>query len=250
MRQVAKLSLNTLWGKYAQRDNMTQTVIIKNDVNRFNKIIFDDKLIISSVNFLNKDTAEIRFTYNTEFVDKSKNTNIAIASFTTAYARTWLYKAMDKVGFDNVHYCDTDSIIYSYDKNNNPIKTDNKLGNMTDELNGTHITELICLAPKTYAYICENGKMEFKSKGFSLNADSIKEGLNFDTMKQMISELYKDRDVKTSKTIKYNDRIRLNQTSKRIHSLDESKEFKFTFTKRIIDFDNMTQNRISTIPKY
>ena len=111
-RAVSKMVLNSLWGKLGQRNNMTQTTIIKDDVNMFNRIMFDDKIDVSTVNFLNDSVAEVKYKFVTDFVEASKNTNIALASFVTAYARSWLYGAMQKVGYDNMIYCDTNSIIY------------------------------------------------------------------------------------------------------------------------------------------
>ena len=83
---------------------MLQTIIIKRDVDMFNRILFDDKLEVSSINFLNDHTAEVKFRFISHCVEQSKNTNIAIASFTTAHARRWLYGSMETVGIDNVIY--------------------------------------------------------------------------------------------------------------------------------------------------
>jgi hypothetical protein len=188
-RQVSKLCLNTLWGKFGQRNNMLQTLIIKDDIDMFNRIMFDDKIDVATVNFLNDSTVEVKYKFITDFVEASKNTNIGIASFVTAYARTWLYGAMQQVGFENMIYCDTDSIIYYHPTNKNTIQTDSKLGGMTDELDGDYIQQIIALAPKTYTYIKSSGKVELKAKGFSLNNSSTEQGLNFDTFKTMIGQV-------------------------------------------------------------
>ena len=247
-RQVAKLCLNTLWGKFGQRNNMTQTVIIKNDVNRFNRIMFDDNIEVSSVNFLNEDTVEMKFSFISQCVEQSKNTNIAIASFTTAHARRWLYGAMAQVGFDNVIYCDTDSLIYYHPTGNNTIQTDSKLGGMTDELDGDYIQEIVALAPKTYTYIKSSGKQELKAKGFSINNSSVEQGLKFDTFKTIINQVANQDETLTKKEITYESRIRLNGNSKRIFSQNEKKTFQYTFNKRVIDYENSDENRLTTIP--
>ena len=247
MRQVAKLCLNTLWGKFGQRDNMLQTVIVKNDIDMFNRIIFDDKLEVSTINFLNDKTAEIKFRFITECVEQSKNTNIAIASFTTAHARRWLYRAMGDVGYDNVIYCDTDSIIYYHPTNNNPIKTDSKLGGMTDELGGDYIQEIIALAPKTYSYIKSSGKQVLKAKGFSLNASTIGQGVNFGTFKNIVTAV-SNQDEPEVKNIEFASKIRLNASDKKIYSRNEVKKFQYTFNKRIVDYDNSSENRLTTKP--
>jgi hypothetical protein len=249
-RAVSKMVLNSLWGKLGQRSNMTQTIIIKDDVNMFNRIMFDDKIDVSSVNFLNDSVVEVKYKFITDFVESSKNTNIALASFVTAYARSWLYGAMKKVGYDNMIYCDTDSIIYYYPTRKNIIQPDAKLGGMTDELKGDYIKEILALAPKTYTYLKSSGEVEVKSKGFSINNKSIGDGLNFDTFKTIIGEVANKTAQKdlTKKEISYESRIRLSATSKRIFSKDETKTFQYTFNKRIIDYENSTQDRLTTKP--
>ena len=250
LRAVSKMLLNSLWGKFGQKSNMIQTSIIKDNVDMFNRIMFDDKIDVSSVNFLNDSTVEVKYKFITDFVEASKNTNIAIASFVTAYARSWLYGSMQQVGFENLIYCDTDSIIYYHPTNNNTIKTDSKLGGMTDELDGDFIQEILALAPKTYTYLKSSGKIEVKSKGFSINNSSTGQGLNFDTFKTIIGQVADGADPKnlTKKEISYESRIRLSGTSKRIFSKNETKTFQYTFNKRIVDYENSNDNRLTTRP--
>ena len=144
-------------------------------------------------------------------------------------------------------YCDTDSIIYYHPTKKNTIQTDSKLGGMTDELDGDYIQEIIALAPKTYTYIKSSGKVELKAKGFSINCSSTQQGLNFDTLKTIIGQVA-NHEVQDKKQITYESRIRLSSTSKRIFSKTESKTFQYTFNKRIVDYENSTQDRLTTRP--
>ena len=173
-------------------------------------------------------------------------TNIAIASYTTAYARLKLLKALDILG-DKVIYMDTDSIVFvdELDSNNqwkSGILTGFSLGDFTDELgNDTYITEFVSTGPKSYAYKTNNGKKECcKVKGFRLkNAFHI----SFESIKEMVlnEEKRKEKiDVKPLqfKISKYYDIITSN----------EVKQFGFTFDKREIDFENMNEYEINTIP--
>jgi hypothetical protein len=226
---------------------MLQTVIIKNDVNKFNRVMFDDKIDVSSVNFLNEDTVEVKYQFISDCVQASKNTNIAIASFTTAHARRWLYGAMQQVGFDNVIYCDTDSIIYYHPTGKNTIQTDSKLGGMTDELDGDYIQEIVALAPKTYTYVKSSGKIELKAKGFSINCSSTAQGLKFDTFKTIIGQVANHESL-DKKEITYESRIRLSASSKRIYSKNETKTFQYTFNKRVVDYANSDDHRLTTKP--
>ena len=162
----------------------------------------------------------------------------------------WLYGAMQQVGFENMIYCDTDSIIYYHPTEKNTIQTDSKLGGMTDELDGDFIQEIIALAPKTYTYIKSSGKVELKAKGFSINCSSTQQGLNFDTLKTIIGQVANGENNKNldKKEISYSSRIRLSATSKRIFSKNETKTFQYTFNKRIVDYENSNENRLTTRP--
>ena len=67
--------------------------------------------------------------FKDQFVDNSKNTNIAW--FTTSHARLMLYNKLDCLK-ETVLYFDMDSIIYIDDGAKN-IKTGDLIGDMTDE---------------------------------------------------------------------------------------------------------------------
>lgn len=241
LRFIAKICLNSLWGKFGQRSNMMKTDIIKNDPAKFYSIMFDKQYEVSSVLFLNEDTIEMKYKMSDDDPISTGNTNIAIASVTTGWARVWLYEAFLKVGLDNVHYCDTDSLIYSYPTNNNPIKTDSCLGGLTDELEGDgYIDELVALAPKTYAYKTSSDKLEVKAKGFTLN-QVVSKSINFDHMRNMVLN---ENDTET--VISYPSRIRLDSKTKLLKSVDETKTFKYNYTKRCVNSMNDSNTRIST----
>ena len=70
--------------------------------------------------------------------DAPRKTNVALAAFTTAHARSILYRNMQLVkNPKNVLYCDTDSIMYVHDRNsseNLDIPIGSGMGEMTNEL--------------------------------------------------------------------------------------------------------------------
>ena len=77
---IAKICLNSLWGKFGQNPKAKHSEYIDNET---------------------KD----------EFLKVNYNTNIYIACFTSSWARVKLYNMLEKLD-RNVCYCDTDSIIY------------------------------------------------------------------------------------------------------------------------------------------
>ena len=80
----SKLMLNNLSGKFASKTTNTRCMISKNEKN---EIVLDLM-----------ECAERKPVY------------IPVAAFITAYARRKLIKTIEEVGFENVIYCDTDSI--------------------------------------------------------------------------------------------------------------------------------------------
>jgi hypothetical protein len=96
-RSIAKLMLNTLWGKFAQRTNLRKTVVVT-DYCKYWEIINDDKLKICSE--INPSDDIILLEYEVKDIENTDPglTNIAVASFVTSYARLELYKLIQKIG--------------------------------------------------------------------------------------------------------------------------------------------------------
>ena len=124
LRSISKLCLNSLWGKFGQRSNMSQTKYVTK-VSEFYEILLDDKLDNKNFQFINDDMVQITYNFKDQFVDNLKNTNIYIACFTTSHARLTLYNKQDYLK-EKVLYFDMDSIIYADDGTKN-IKTGDSL---------------------------------------------------------------------------------------------------------------------------
>ena len=133
LRSIAKLCLNSLWGKFGQRTNMSQTKYIT-EVSEFYEILLDDKFDNINFQFINDDMVQMTYNFKDQFVDNSKNTNIYIGCFTTRHARLMLYDKLDYLQ-KKVLYFDTDSIIYA-DDGMKHIETGDMLGDMTEKLSG------------------------------------------------------------------------------------------------------------------
>lgn len=130
-RAVAKICLNSLWGKFGQRQNMSQTEYVT-DVRRFYEILLDDRLTDINVNYLTEETVQMNYKFKDYYVENNTSTNIYIALFTTANARLRLYEKLNELG-EAVIMCDTDSVVY-FDDGENTVKTGDMLGEWTDEL--------------------------------------------------------------------------------------------------------------------
>lgn len=191
LRQLAKTQLNSFWGRFGMRSDLTRTILIKCYDELMNKM-FDHNIEIHSIITINDDNMLLMYKELEEARVPDKTTNVVIAAFTTSFARMELYKYLDLLGSERVWYYDTDSIFFTH-KPGKPDKG-NFLGQMTDELEeygpGSYISELVAGGAKNYAYrVFETSTTEthntIKIKGITLNYENS-QVINFDLMKNMI----------------------------------------------------------------
>ena len=241
---TAKLFCNSLWGKYGQRDNFSNSETVF-DRNRFCQIMFDDQYE-SNFTFLTNNAVQVCYKKIEETLTDPTQTNIAIAGFTTAYARIRLHKALNILN-NKVMYMDTDSILFVDEKDEkgnwkSGIETGLALGDFTDELGDeTYITEFCSTGPKSYSFKTNNGKHQCcKVKGFNLKSGDAGMKINFDTLKKLITEQEEKIEVGVMqfKPTKYFD----------IKTDTSIKKFGFTFDKREINMDEVNEWEIDTTP--
>ena len=139
MRAIAKLCLNSLWGKFGQRVNQTQTEYVTGPKDFYNILLNDTHEDINA-QFLTKDMVQMQYNLKNQFVDNYNNTNIFVAAFTTSHAREMLYGVLDKLGYQVLGY-DTDSCWFVERPSGNTIPTGDSLGELTDELKGKYIVK-------------------------------------------------------------------------------------------------------------
>ena len=167
-RSLAKLMLNSFWGKFGQHPNQTQITTCTKQ-SEFFQIIRDDRQVIHRIEIANEHMIEVFHSFQEVCDPVQTYVNIFVACFITSYARLKLYNALDILQ-KRVLYMDTDSVIYTQKPTESIIPTGNYQGEFTNELeDGDHITEFIAAGPKNYAYITKNGKQCCKVRGFTLN---------------------------------------------------------------------------------
>ena len=198
MRSVAKLCLNSLWGKYGQRTNMTQNEYVTKSV-EFYKILLNDTHDDINIQFLTKEMVQMNYNLKNQFVDNYNNINIPIAAFTTSHARKMLYGVLDKVGTRVLGY-DTDSCWFYEPEGENTIPTGDSLGELTDELGGGHITKWVGTGAKSYSYETSDGGVTCKVKGFTLNY-ACGQLINGDVMDEVVHGPTKTVTIKKENTI-------------------------------------------------
>ena len=246
LRSVAKTCLNAFWGKFAQRQNLPQSVFI-NSERGFYHVMTDRRKKLRDVQVINKDVAMITYDYHDLCQPDNESLNIFIAAFTTANARLRLYGILEKLG-DKVCYYDTDSCIYIQPPGEYKIPLGNHLGDMTTELGCAdvncqdnncakehYICEFVSCGPKNYAYLTDTGHIKCKVRGFTLNYINS-QVINFETMKQMILSSQDMNKVAVTNPMK----ITRNKLEQKIYNRKETKVYKCVYTKRRIVEDYNT----------
>jgi len=182
-RQCAKLMLNSLWGKFGQRGNMSTTVTVYS-LEELHGLMLNLELDCTSwaPSPALDGTWQVTYCKASEFVAfEPKTSNVYVASMTTSGARVQLWHVLyflDK----RVLYYDTDSIIYSQKQGEPTLPLGPYLGDLTSELEaGRHIVEFVSTGPKSYAYRDNRGATTVKFKGISKTLFNVQK-VNLETM--------------------------------------------------------------------
>ena len=109
-KQVAKLMLNSFWGKFGERPNKPATKQIQKPSALYD-LLYDPAVELSTLRLCNEDVLEAVFTQSSDNALPSVKVNIFIADFTICWARLKLYSYLDQLQ-QQVLYYDTDSVIY------------------------------------------------------------------------------------------------------------------------------------------
>ena len=187
-RQVAKIMLNSGWGKHCQRPNMSRTEIIADDdfqasanfVAEFEDERFSLKSIYPMTSKIAYEKSPLNNTYH-----NFHNSYIPAGVFVPAYGRLMLYEQLDRLG-KNVLYHDTDSIIALQRSHGYQVPTSDIWGDWAEEKDSKiGIVSFTAIAPKSYGYRLSNGKTVTKFKGVCLKY-AHSDILNLDKMNDMI----------------------------------------------------------------
>lgn len=192
LRSVAKLCLNSFWGKFGQRSNLQTTEIVK--MQRFATLLTSVEYEITDILPVNDEVMYVSWRLRQEALVPSPITNVVIAAYTTALARLKLYEYLERLD-RRVLYYDTDSCIFisTGDLNEYVPPTGNFLGDMTDELESygrsSYIEAFVSGGPKFYAYIVRtpegNTHETCKVKGITRNYENSRR-INFNTIKRLL----------------------------------------------------------------
>ena len=173
LRTLAKMMLNSMWGKFGQKPNKTQVKEFDDPV-KFHKFHDSDKYDIRYVSVLTEQRVEIHYKHQLQDNPVSPNLNIFIACFTTCHARLKLYEALNQLQ-ECTLYFDTDSVIFKTSPGQKKPELGDYMGDFKNELSeGATITQFASGGPKNYGYETKQGKHECKVRGISLNSEGSK----------------------------------------------------------------------------
>ena len=237
LRALAKLMLNSFWGKFGQRSNMSQVDLIDDPSVYFEKLT-SDREDVMCVNYVSEEFVEMRWKYKEDFVDTNPKTNVVIAAYTTAQARLKLFSYLETLG-TRALYADTDSIIFSTKQGETKPALNDFLGDLTDEVSGNTIITFVSGGPKNYGYelakLDEDGnRTHCKIRGITLNYKN-KLNVNFNILKTFVLKR-QNATVCVVNTHK----IARDRNKSRIVTMPERKDYQLVFDKRVIRANNIS----------
>ena len=143
LRAIAKIMLNSLWGKRAQRENMTKTEYIA-EPSKYFDLVTNPSKIMKNVDIYGEQFVHVNWEDAESLIEPHTCSNVVVASFVTAQARLKLCDILEKLN-ERVLYFDTDSIIYEH----------------KPELWNPTIRDRLVIA---YLFTLENGPMKYPAQ--------------------------------------------------------------------------------------
>ena len=234
LRTLAKMMLNSMWGKFGQRLNKTQIKTFE-DPRAFHRFLKTDTMDVRHVSVINDQMVEVHYQYQDEDIPVSPNLNIFVACFTTCWARLRLYAALEQLQ-QRVLYYDTDSVIYYTSEGQHDPDLGDYLGDFTSELDkDDYILEFVSGGPKNYGYQTKLGVVECKVRGFRLNSEG-KNQLNYQVIKaNVIDELQKPQNNPRETTVFNTHHIVRNPHKYQLYTFSQKKDYKLVYDKRVLD---------------
>ena len=235
LRTLAKMMLNSMWGKFGQRTNKTQVREL-DDPQKFSTSD-SDTLQIKYIGIQSEDRVEVQYTLQEEDESIFPNLNIFVACFTTCWARLKLYDALDILQ-ERVLYKDTDSVVFLSAQGMPEPPLGDYLGDFKDELPpDNYMVEFASGGPKNYGYKTHKGKEDYKVRDITLNRLG-KRYVNFEVLKNNVLEdltspLESGEARITAMPIPY--KIMRNAQEYQLSTTAQQKKYKLVYNKRVVN---------------
>lgn len=237
LRSMAKLMLNSLWGKLGQDPNLPHTVFIDNP-DTYKDLLqkeYRGEISLKYDSEVSKNKRILSYTDSQGKIDL-QNKNVVTAAFVAAYGRIHLWTTLHTLG-ERVLYHDTDSVVYERNLAGPNVSIAYMLGEWENELDEDDcITSFVSLGPKTYSYVTLSGEECLKCKGFSLNTGN-RASINH---QKMIDLLHDSKNSPESNLSLSDRKFKWDRTNVQYWSSLESKTLRFTADKNVIDWETLT----------
>ncbi len=260
LRTLAKLLLNSLYGKFAQRQNLKKCKFVTCSSDLYN-MLSDTSKNVKDFHVLTPNIMLIEYGQAKEFEGVDPKTNVVISAFCACYGRLELWKVMHWLG-KRVLYHDTDSVIYTpllagEEEQEVHPPTGECLGQLTDELScknvgcsgcqrGHWIVDFVSCGPKNYAYRLNTGETVCKVRGFSLNYQAS-QVINLNSMRESLYAWKKDRDGVSSSSsssgglVTVSAQILRNKQGAKVYTRNVEKKYSVVYNKRFVKDDFTTR---------
>ena len=235
LRKIAKLLLNTLWGRFGMNLNRSRIKFVTSRLEWY-EMLADENCVIHDVQQANPEILMVVYSERDDMHLGGHQTNVPLAAFVTTYARLKLFKTL--VTLDKrVLYFDTDSIIFVSDSKfkSSPDypRLGDFLGDWTDETDNRRIIEFVSCGAKNYALFYDDGTFECVVKGIQQSC-LTSERLNFETIKEVL--LYdQTRTIHVPQS-----KIRIKRKGWRLETVEMEKEYHMVYDKRVLGIDFYT----------
>ncbi|KAL3080128.1 hypothetical protein niasHS_013800 [Heterodera schachtii] len=192
LRFIAKLMLNSLWGKFSMRNELGANKVITRP-QEFFSLLFDHKIEVSAIVPFSDQALRVLYKPKKNFVSEHTTSNIVISLWTTSCARLKLHDYMvqvDQREDSDLLYTDTDSVVVLHKRDTTPLDTGEFLGQMSEEYLDYDIKTFICGGAKQYAFRMRHkrtNELEFvqKIRGITFDVNNSK-ALQFDNFVEKV----------------------------------------------------------------
>lgn len=152
---------------------MTQTKFICNP-KRFHDTCQSEAIEVNEIYAVHPECMIVTLTTRRDYNEGIHGSNIAVAAFTTSYARLKILAMMEKLR-DRLLYFDTDLIIFAKCRGSREPPIGNILGDWDNQLEDdiSHIVRFVSCGPKVYSNENHTGQFKTKIKGVIQNGITI-----------------------------------------------------------------------------
>jgi len=84
LRYISKLLLNSLWGKFGQRNNLTKTCLLKSPADYFS-LVLDKKIDIAQIMPVCEEMMRVTYREKDSYIRENASSNVVVALYTTRF---------------------------------------------------------------------------------------------------------------------------------------------------------------------